>query len=60
MRQHARVTVEDQAIEARAFVFQQPGVERVTWHLIAARAYDRQPPTEPPYSDYPKYGAVYK
>ena len=26
MRQHARVTVEDEVIEARAFAFQQPGV----------------------------------
>src|SRR5207302_143620 len=32
MRQHVRVTVEDQAIEARAFSFQQPGVEPVASH----------------------------
>jgi len=51
MRQHSRVTVEDQAIEARAFSFQQPGIEPVASHLIAARAHDRQPPTEPPYSE---------
>ena len=36
VRQHARVTMEDQATEARAFSFQQPGVERIACHLIAA------------------------
>jgi len=39
MRQHARVTVADQAIEARAFAFLQEGVAPVAAHLIAARAY---------------------
>jgi len=51
MRQHERVTVADQAIEAHAFSFQQPGFTQFATHLIAARAYDRQPPTEPPYSE---------
>jgi MFS family permease len=51
LRQHARVTVEDQAIEARAFAFQQPGVEPVAAHLIAARAYGGRPPAEPPYAE---------
>jgi len=51
MRQHARVTVADQAIEARAFAFQQEGVEPVAAHLIAARAYDRRTPAEPPYAE---------
>jgi hypothetical protein len=48
MRQHARVTVEDQALEARAFAFQQEGTEPVAAHLIAARAYDRRTPIGPP------------
>jgi MFS family permease len=51
MRQHERVTVADQAIEAHAFSFQQSGFTQFATHLIAARAYDRQPPTEPPYSE---------
>jgi MFS family permease len=51
MRQHTRVTMEDQSIEAHAFSFQQPGFEQFATHFIAARAYDRQPPTEPPYSE---------
>jgi MFS family permease len=51
MRQHARVTVEDQATEARAFSFQQQGIERVASHLIAARTYDQRTPAEPPYTE---------
>jgi MFS family permease len=51
MRQHARVTVEDQAIEARAFAFLQEGVEPVATHLIAARGYDRRVPAEPPHTE---------
>jgi hypothetical protein len=51
MRQHARVTVEDQAIEARAFAFQQEGVAPVAAHLIAARAYDRRTPVVPPHTE---------
>ena len=51
MRQHARVTVEDQAIEAHAFSFLQPGVQPFASHLIAARAYDLRAPTEPPYNE---------
>ncbi|HLF73554.1 MAG TPA: MFS transporter [Anaerolineales bacterium] len=51
MRQHARVTVEDQATEDRTFSFQQPGVEPFASHLIAARTYDRQIPAEPPYTE---------
>jgi MFS family permease len=50
VRQHARVTVEDQALEARAFAYQKPGVEPIAAHLIAARIYDRQAPAEPPYA----------
>jgi len=51
LRQHTRVTVEDQAIEARAFAFLQEGVEPVAAHLIAARAYDRRIPAEPPHAE---------
>ena len=51
MRQHVRVTVEDQAIEARAFAFLQEGVAPVAAHLIAARAYDRRIPAEPPQAE---------
>jgi hypothetical protein len=52
MRQHARVTLEDQATEARTFSFQQPGIEPFAAHLIAARTRggDRQRPAEPPYT----------
>jgi hypothetical protein len=51
MRQHVRVTVEDQAIEARAFAFQQEGVAPVAAHLIAAHTYARRAPAEPPYGE---------
>jgi len=51
MRQHERVTVNDQAIEARAFSFVKPGVEPVATHLIAARTYDYETQAEPPYSE---------
>src|SRR6266545_2198692 len=51
MRQHGRVTMADQATEARAFAFQQEGVEPVASHLIAARAYDRRTPAEPPQAE---------
>ena len=51
LRQHARVTVADQATEARAFAFLQEGVEPVAAHLIAARAYDRRIPAEPPHAE---------
>jgi hypothetical protein len=36
MRQHERVTVADQAIEAHAFSFQQLGFTQFATHLIAA------------------------
>jgi MFS family permease len=51
MRQHARVTVEDQATEIHAFSFLQPGVQPFASHLIAARAYDQGTPAEPPYAE---------
>jgi MFS family permease len=51
MRQHARVTVADEATEARAFAFQQPGVQPVAAHLIAVRPDDGRPPMEPPYAE---------
>jgi MFS family permease len=49
MRQHARVTVEDQAIEARAFAFQHEGVAPIAAHLIAAHTYTHQAPVASPY-----------
>ena len=51
MRTHERVTVEDQAIEARAFSFLKPGFTQFATHFIAARAADRQPAAEPPYTE---------
>lgn len=51
MRQHARVTVEDQATEVHAFSFLQPGIQPFASHLIAARAYDQRTPAEPPYAE---------
>jgi MFS family permease len=51
LRQHARVTVADQAIEARAFAFQQEGVAPVAAHLIAVRAHDGRTPAEPPHAE---------
>jgi len=51
VRQHARVTVEDEAIEARAFAFLQEGVAPIAAHLIAARAYNGRVPAEPPYAE---------
>jgi MFS family permease len=51
LRQHARVTVADQAIEARAFAFLQEGIEPVAAHLIAARAYGGRAAAEPPYAE---------
>ena len=50
LRQHARVTMEDQATEAHAFAFLQEGVAPISAHLIAARAYDDRPPAGPPYT----------
>lgn len=51
MRQHARVTVEDQALEARVFAFQQAGVAPVAAHLIAAQVYSGRAPAEPSYAE---------
>ena len=51
LRQHTRVTVDDEAIEARAFAFQQPGVAPVAAHLIAVRADADRPPMQPPYAE---------
>jgi hypothetical protein len=47
MRQHARVTVEDQALEARRDSFLQPGVAPFTSHLIDAHDFDIQKESEP-------------
>jgi MFS family permease len=37
LRQHARVTVADRAVEERALAFQQPGTAPIVSHFIAAR-----------------------
>jgi MFS family permease len=37
LRQHERATVMDQAIEARALAYQNPGTEPVVAHLVSAR-----------------------
>jgi len=42
MRQHTRVTVADQEIEAYAFSFLKPGVDPVAGHLIAVRPNGRR------------------
>jgi hypothetical protein len=51
MRQHARVTVEDQALEARRNAFLQPGVAPFTSHLIDAHTFDGRTPVESPYAE---------
>ena len=51
LRQHTRVTVEDQAIEARAFAIQQSGGAPVAAHLIATRTYVSRTPAQPPYTE---------
>jgi len=48
LREHARVTVDDQALEARRDALLQPGVAPVTAHLIAAHAFDGGTPAETP------------
>jgi hypothetical protein len=50
MREHARVTMEDQAIEALAFAFLHDGVAPIAVHLITARIYDRRTRSESPYT----------
>jgi len=47
MRQHARVTMEDQATEAYAFSFLQPDVPPVACHLIDARVFGGRRAAEP-------------
>jgi hypothetical protein len=51
LRQHAPLTVEDQAIEARAFAFLQEGVGPVAAHLITDRAYDGRILAEPSHTE---------
>jgi predicted MFS family arabinose efflux permease len=48
MRQHARVTVEDQALEARRDSFLQPGAAPFTSHLIDAHTFDGNIPADRP------------
>jgi predicted MFS family arabinose efflux permease len=54
MRQHARVTVDDQAIEAHAFSFLQPGVAPIAAHLIDAHALGGRIPVGPPHVELAK------
>ncbi|HUS17291.1 MAG TPA: MFS transporter [Chloroflexia bacterium] len=49
VRQHARVTVDDQALEARRDSFLQPGVAPVAAHLIAAHVSGTGIPAQPPH-----------
>ena len=51
MRQHARVTVEDEALEARRNAFLQPGVAPFASHLIDAHAFGGRTPAEPPHAE---------
>jgi MFS family permease len=50
LRQHARVTVEHQALEARRNAFLQPGAAPFTMHLIDAHTFDGRTSAEPPYA----------
>ena len=49
MRQHTRVTREDEAIETYAFSFLKEGVSPLATHYIAAQAQNRQKSAEPIY-----------
>jgi hypothetical protein len=53
MRQHARVTVEDQVLEARRDSFLQPGVAPFTSHLIDAHAFDARTSAEASHAELP-------
>jgi MFS family permease len=53
LRQHARVTVDDQALEAQRDALLQAGVAPVATHLIAAHVFDGRRPTEPPGAQLP-------
>ena len=47
LRQHTRVTADDQALEARRDALLQPGIAPVTVHLIAAHVFAGRPAAEP-------------
>ncbi len=47
LRQHARVTADDQTLEARRDALLQPGVAPATTHLIAAQVFEGRPAVEP-------------
>lgn len=53
LRQHSRVTVDDQALETRRDSFLAPGVAPVATHLIAAHVFDGRSPTAPPGVELP-------
>jgi MFS family permease len=59
MRQHARVTMEDQATEAYAFSFLQPDVAPVACHLIDARVFGGRRAAEPlPIDTHPRLSGM--
>jgi MFS family permease len=47
LRQHARVTADDQALEARRDALLQPGVAPIARHLLAAHVFEDRPAAEP-------------
>jgi MFS family permease len=47
LRQHERATIADQAVEARALAYQEPGTEPIVTHLVSARSMSA---TSPPAS----------
>ena len=53
LRQHARVTVDDQALEARRDALLQPGVAPVTAHLLAAHVFNGRTAAEPSGAEVP-------
>ena len=53
LRQHARVTADDQALEARRDALLQPGVAPVAAHLLAAHVFAGRPPVRPPGAELP-------
>jgi quinol monooxygenase YgiN len=53
VRQHARVTADDQVLEARRDSLLQPGVAPVTAHLIATHVFNGRTPAEPAGAELP-------
>jgi hypothetical protein len=53
LRQHTRVTADDQALEARRDALLQPGVAPVAAHLIGTRTFAGRTPEEPSGAELP-------